>query len=277
MRDDAVRRLYPAPMVSASLKGLYLRENLRRYGVRGKPFIYTNFIVSLDGRVAVRDLGKAAAHIPPTISNARDWRLYQELAAQADVIVVSAGQARAMVKNRDVMPFPFDEPVDTCDLKQWRLSNGCSESPTVAVVTSTLDLPLEKLIEILTGGLICVTGEGVSQHSRSKAQDAGVHVLCANPGTHVTGKGLNLALDQAGLYCIYSVAGAGVMSTLLQDRMLDRLYLTQTLRLIGGTSFDALVESPALSPPVDLDLIAMYQDNGLANAFSQTFTTYDIR
>jgi riboflavin biosynthesis pyrimidine reductase len=263
-------------MVSASIKCLYLRENLRRFGKQGKPYVYTNFIASLDGRVAVRDVDKTAAHIPPTISNARDWRLYQELAAQADVIVISAGQARAMAKNRDILPFPFHEPIDTCDLKQWRLSNGCSENPTVAVVTSSLDLPLENLIELFSGGLVCVTGEDVDQPARVRAQDAGIKVLSANPGSHVTGKGLTRALDQTGLYCIYSVAGAGVMRTLLQDRVLDRLYLTQVHRLIGGTSFDTLVEAPAFSPPADLNLISLYQDNSRDNAFSQTFATYDI-
>lgn len=276
MTNEALTRLYPAPMVSAALNGLYLRDNLRRHARADRPFIYTNFIASLDGRVAVRRLGKSTPHIPPALSNPRDWRLYLELSAQADAVVVSAGHARAMAKDSSVLPFPFLDPADVSDLKQWRLSQGLPEAPAVAVVTASMDLPFEQLRATLPGGLVCLSGADITPKDVAAAEAQGAEVLRAGTGKHVTGRGLARALARKNYRTVYSVAGAGVMKTLLHDRVLDRLYLTQVDRLIGGTSFDTLVESPDLSPPVDLALDALYFDTGDSQSYAQTFATYDV-
>lgn len=278
MTDEVVTRLYPAPMVSAALRGLYLREDLRRQGTSGQPFVYTNFIASLDGRVAVRGDGESTAHIPPSIANKRDWRLYQELAAQADVIVVSAAHARAMADKPSVLPFPFLANADTCDLKTWRQARGRAENPAVAVVTSTLDLPFDKLLAMLPHGFLCLTG-AASLHSQPPPDippNKNIRILQAGPDTHVTGKGLVRALGDEGFRAIYSVAGPGVMKALLHHHVLDRLYLTQVSRLIGGASFDTLVESTSLAPPVNLAMSALYQDDEAPGGCAQTFATFDV-
>ncbi len=46
--------LYPEPERTA-LEGLYLSHDLRRCRRGGDPFVYSNFIASLDGRIAVAD------------------------------------------------------------------------------------------------------------------------------------------------------------------------------------------------------------------------------
>ena len=63
---DAARlqRLYPAPAEPAALTGLYLRHALHR---RSQPFVYANFIASLDGRVALADRQGALARMPSAI------------------------------------------------------------------------------------------------------------------------------------------------------------------------------------------------------------------
>ena len=44
----------------------------------------------LDGRIALPAAGRSSHQVPPAIANARDWRLFQELAAQADLLITSA-------------------------------------------------------------------------------------------------------------------------------------------------------------------------------------------
>ena len=276
MTEQAVTRLYPAPLTPVSLTGLYLRQDLRRHRRGPEPFVYTNFITSLDGRVAVRGVGQSAKKIPPALANARDWRLYQELAAQADVVVVSAGHARAMAKDPNLYPFPFAEPTDTCDLKQWRLERGLSESPSLAIVTATIELPVETLSEVVPAPLLCLCGHDLLALAQTRLGTfPDVQIFSAGDGAQVTGQGLRASLRD-DYPIIYSVAGAGLMRPLLNDRALDRLYLTQVDRLIGGIAFDTLVEAPGFTPPIDLSLEALYQDSAASLSASQSYAVYDV-
>ncbi len=73
MNTDTIWQLYPMPAQEVSLEGLYLRHDLRQYGERlGRPFVYTNYITSIDGRIAIpRPEGKGM-EVPKDTSNERD-------------------------------------------------------------------------------------------------------------------------------------------------------------------------------------------------------------
>ena len=71
------------------LKKLYLNHNLRQFAGQERPFIYANFVQSLDGRIAIAHPTRKGLKVPENVANDRDWRLFQELAAQADLIISS--------------------------------------------------------------------------------------------------------------------------------------------------------------------------------------------
>ena len=53
MKDDVIR-LFPGPGQELPLQGLYLNHALRQKAESlGRPFVYANFVTSLDGRIAV--------------------------------------------------------------------------------------------------------------------------------------------------------------------------------------------------------------------------------
>ena len=90
MDDDSVLRLYPTPVSDRPLTGLFLSDNLRQFGeASGRCFVYSNFVTSIDGRIAIPDPNRPGLMVPKDTANERDWRLYQELAAQADLIISS--------------------------------------------------------------------------------------------------------------------------------------------------------------------------------------------
>ena len=92
---DTVIRLYPQPSREAPLQGLYLDHDLRRHAEGlGRPFVYSNFVTSLDGRIAVPGPTGSGLIVPKQIANPRDWRLFQELAVQADLIISSGRYLR---------------------------------------------------------------------------------------------------------------------------------------------------------------------------------------
>lgn len=167
----SVIELYPAPGMSRPLHGLYLDQDLRQTaGADG--FVYTNFISSLDGRIAMPGPNDRP-RVPPAIANAKDWRLFQELAAQADVLLTSGRYLREYhpTNSQDVLA-PYADPA-LRDLEQWRLARGCRPiRPSPSSVPASISTYQKYcgpsagrywyspgLITTLTGRYACAGGE----------------------------------------------------------------------------------------------------------------------
>ncbi|MFN2221501.1 MAG: pyrimidine reductase, partial [Candidatus Promineifilaceae bacterium] len=100
--EEPVLQLYPLPSQQRPLKGLYLAHDLREQEPRtaGRPTIYSNFVTSLDGRIAIPHPSRPGMMVPKTTANERDWRLFQELATQADLIISSGRYLRDWADGR---------------------------------------------------------------------------------------------------------------------------------------------------------------------------------
>ena len=131
MTPDNIWQLYPTPAREIALNGLYLGHDLRgQHEALGRPFVYTNYVTSIDGRTAIPRAGGKGMEVPKATSNDRDWRLFQELAVQADCLISSGrylrdhaeGQAQEILR-------VYDEP-RFADLGRWREERGLPATPT---------------------------------------------------------------------------------------------------------------------------------------------------
>jgi hypothetical protein len=68
-----------------------------------------------------------------------------------------------------------------------------------------------------------------------------------------------------------------VLDTLLRARVLDRIYLTQVHRVLGGESYHTLFEGALLQPPADFVLQTLYYDNDRGNECGQFFAMYEAK
>lgn len=273
--SDTVTRLYPQPGVEYKLEGLYLNNPFGHNSTELRAWVYTNFIVSLDGRIAIEQPVTGKRGVPKSITNPRDWRLYQELAARADVLLVSARFVRELVRGeaQDYMPIGND-PV-FADLLAWRRQQGLSPQPAVVVLSASLDLPLAKLCASTDRVVYVATGKSADAEAVRVIENSGAHILFAGEGRYVDGQQLVEQLTEAGFYNIYSIAGPGVLETLLQADVLDCIYLTQVHRLIGGASYDTLLGGELLQPPADFNLKALYYDSKTHEHCDQFFSIYE--
>jgi riboflavin biosynthesis pyrimidine reductase len=274
---STVTRLFPAPREELPLEGLYLQHAVQRSHTRRHPRVYTNFIASMDGRIAVDDPATQDHGVPDSITNPRDWRLFQELAAQSDILLTSDRYLHELAAGKAQAVAPLDDDPAFADLHAWRQQQGWPRQPAIAVICASLDLPLATLAKLADRPVYVATGGPDGSGAIGEIQRSGARVLhTASEGKRVNAKRLVEMLGALGYFNIYSIAGPGVFGTLLEAGVLDRLYLTQVHRLIGGSSFDTLVKCDSQRLPANLVLRALYYDRGSATAAGQFFGVYDM-
>ncbi|MGM0812860.1 MAG: RibD family protein [Pseudomonadota bacterium] len=276
MNEGRLLRLYPAPHLERSIEGLYLAEEMAGPDP-DRPFVYTNFVCSLDGRIAVEDPRRGRLRSPPAITNPRDWRLFQELATRADALIISANLLRAILAGEaaERLPIGCDPAFD--DLHAWRRDRGMPSQPAVVILGRSLDAALAERCGEFDRPVYFAVGSEAKADAATAVEAAGVRVLGAGTGRDVQGRPLIDALGRAGFRRIYSMAGPRVLHLLLRDRVLDRLYLTHFHRLLGGQTFDTLLEGDALDPPASLVPRTLYYDPDAKDGAGQVFAAYDLR
>lgn len=257
---ENVLQIFPGPGKLVPLQGLYLSEILGPPADRSRSFVYTNFIASLDGRISLPGPANRKSTVPPEISNARDWRLFQELAAGADAIVTSGRYVRDLRRGVSARSFPVSGKPEYADLLHRRRVHGLAPQPAVVIVTASLDLPrLDALAE--SGRSVYVaTGRTADARKVAVVESQGVRVLRAGDGARIEGRKLIEALAREALWNVAMISGGELLHALLVDDALDRLYLTVACRMLGGLSFDTLLTGPVLEPGARFRLKALHYD-----------------
>ena len=273
---EPLLRLYPQPSQETRLAGLYLAHDLRRLASKdARAFVYSNYVTSLDGRIGVPHPSRSGMVVPQNVANARDWRLFQELAVQADVLLTSGRYLRDYADGRaqEILTV-YDEP-RFADLVDWRAARGLSPQPDMAVISGSLDFPVP---EALTRGgrrVSVVTGQDADPERIKRIQDQAGEVLFAGED-RITGQALVEVLAKEGYRIICNTTGPKVLHLLLAAGVLQRLYLTTTSRILGGSPFSSIVEGELLQPSVDLRLNTLYFDPHGLDGLGQLFSSYDI-
>ena len=252
--SEALTRLYPLPSQSTDLHGMYLDHRLHTRGNPGEPFVYSNFVSSLDGRIGIEAEGRATHTVPGAIANPRDWRLYQELAGQAEILITSGRFFRqsSVGEAQDMLPVGSQAEFD--DIRAWRSQHGLAPQPDIVILSGSLAIPLASLepyrkrrILVATGEQIQITVEGASGQR----------------------------LGSMGYRSLYAIAGPGVFYTLIRAGVVDRLYLTIACQLLGGNSIDTLTSGELLSPAQGMHLVELHHDAHTPEGAGQLFGIFE--
>ena len=272
---NGLLQLYPMPGRSLPLKGIYLAHALHRKAEADNPFVYSNFISSLDGRIALPAPHKATRQVPPAIANPRDWRLYQELAAQADLLVTSARYFRQLARGEAQDLLPIGEQERFADLHTWRRSQGLSLQPDIAILSASLEIPVETLAPYADRRLHIFTGADADPQKLATLEAAGTRIHLAGTGHAADGRQVIQTLAAEGYRSIYVIAGPSVLFTLLQANMLNRLYLTFAHKLLSGEDFDTFTWGQELHPAQAMRLVSLFFDEHAHEGAGQLLSCYD--
>ena len=123
-------------------------HDLRRLAeAAGRPYVVANFRDQPDGRIAVARTDGTGLTVPSNIANDRDWRLFQELAVQADLIISSGRYLRDYAAGRaqEILQESHDDP-QFKDLRIWRADRGLPAQPALAIISGSLDFPIPAVL-----------------------------------------------------------------------------------------------------------------------------------
>jgi riboflavin biosynthesis pyrimidine reductase len=273
--SEQILEIYPDHGRQQALKGLYLQQNLRmKVDKRSRPFVFANFISSLDGRIAIPHPGGGLT-VPESTSNPRDWRLFQELAVQADILLSSGRYLREYAEGRAQEILQIYGNPDLADLADWRLAHGLERFPPIAVISASLDFPIPPALIQEGRRVVVLTTEGAPEERKEELKNLGLDVISVGK-SQVMGKAAIKGLAELGYNLIYSAAGPRVLHLLLEARVLDRLYLTFAARVLGGDPYSSIIEGPLLSNPAEFNLQKLYLDLEAPGLGGQLFATYDF-
>ena len=267
-------QLFPPPGGEVAAHGLYLNHRVHQLGTPGRPFVYANFVASLDGRIALQD-SHGQSHVPKVLTTAEDWTLFRELHAQADCYITHGGYLRALAAGRldDILQVGVRE--DDGYLLEWRKNNGLARQPAVVVASASLDFPLPPSIIEYDQKLIIATGEQADRSMIKAWRARGCEVLLAGQGRLVEAAPLVQALAERGIRCIYLLAGPHMLESMLVDARLARFYLTLNHRLLGGDTFHTLLAGRELGEAGSLKLRSLYYAPPSGANTGQFFARFD--
>ncbi|MDQ6957129.1 MAG: dihydrofolate reductase family protein [Mariprofundaceae bacterium] len=266
----SVQCLFPESKKDIPLHQLYLGLNLHRQAMTGDVLIYANYIASLDGRISLRNEQTGEFSVPDSIGNKRDWRLYQELAAQADVMITSARYFRQLDKGCAQDLLPVGQEPDYADLAAWRAEQCLKPQADVVIVSASLDIPLDAVKSLTNRRVWVLTVQGADATRRKLLEDSGMTVVQAGTG-QVQGKALKDFLIEHGYRSAYMIAGPAIHHTLLAAGVLNRLFLTTHFSLLGNNEFHTILQGDM--PARKVELYSLYLDNSGGQMFGQ----YEIK
>ncbi|MBK3732185.1 riboflavin biosynthesis protein RibD [Azospirillum brasilense] len=270
-----VLRLFPGPPEEVALAGLCLADALHTLGGAGAPFVYASFVSSLDGRIAVSDAISGDSHLPVEITSGNDFRLFLELQAQADCLVTHGGYLRDLAAGRLDDVLQIGTRATDRDLADWRRENGLSAQPAVVIASASLDFPIPEAIIRGKQRVLVATGRQAPPDRVDALRARGVQVFVAGGGESVEGAPLVRELGRLGFRSVYLLTGPRMLSTMLRDGALSRLYLTIAHRVVGGEGFHTMATGPRLEGAGRLRLSSLHYDAAEPDGAGQWFARFD--
>ena len=269
-----IYRLYPPPFEPVALHGLYLRLGLHCRGSLDQPFVYANFLTSLDGRIALEDAA-GVPFMPKSLTTPDDFRLFLELECQADCLITHGGYLRALAAGRLGNILQVGGHELGADLVEWRVAQGLPPQPAIVIASASLDFPLPAPLR--EGGQRCLiaTGEGADPERVAEWNSRGYEVIFAGQGRMVEGAALTRRLGELGYRTLYLIAGPHMLDTMVRESRLWLLFQTITHQLMGGESFRSLVPGPELGLFGHLKMASLYYDPAASNGAGQWFAQFE--
>lgn len=231
IESDKLTRVFPEKG-QVSLEGLYLGQRLVDMSVNmGRTLVVTDFLTDRNGVIAKAD-ERHDFRVPLELRNKSDWRLFQELLAQADVIISSEAYLKRLLdpgsQVEDVLS-QFEPGKGFEGLGKWRLDAGYRKrSPDLAIVSRSLDFEVPEMLFGSGRQITIFTTNSLARSNQAKALASSGVIVVGSGQAGVEGKRMIDTLSDGMDYRVIMMAtGPAVLQLLLEARRLDLFYVTE--------------------------------------------------
>jgi riboflavin biosynthesis pyrimidine reductase len=211
------------------------------------PHVFANFVASIDGLVSFDIPGLASASV---ISRGHpgDRLVMGILRAVADVVVLGAGTLRAEPKVTMTPQAIFPKAADI--FREVRRARGLPERTRVAILSAGGDVDLSlPVFRSPHAEAIVVTS--VAGAERLAAQAGGVRIHAVGERQPTMREAIDAIVAETGARLVLSEAGPTLFGRMLEERVVDELFLTVSPHVAGRSEERrgiSLVEPSAFHP-----------------------------
>lgn len=174
---------------------------------RTVPHLRANFVSSLDGAVEIDGQSKA-------LSSDSDSRVFSVIRRLADVVLVGAGT----IRDEGYNPLKL-----SAKAREWRTATGLAENPTLAIVSSRLELsPVNPVFKSAVRPIVVTHASSPEDRREALAEVAEVLVLGS---TEVDLRAVVDEFAARGMAQILSEGGPHLLGALTAADLVDELCL----------------------------------------------------
>jgi riboflavin biosynthesis pyrimidine reductase len=174
-------------------------------------------------------------HVPVELKNHSDWRLFQELMAQADIIISGGAYLRrvsALDSRAEDILSQFEPGKEFEKLGEWRLLAGYPKrSPDLAIISRSLDFKIPENVINSDRRIVIFTTHAIADSDKARALLTSRIVVIGSGEAGVDGNRMIDWLSNAlGYRVIMMATGPSVFELLLKTNRLDIIYVTEVQR-----------------------------------------------
>jgi riboflavin biosynthesis pyrimidine reductase len=221
-----------------------------------RPAVWTNFVVSHDGRIAFNQPGWNGGN---AISrhNQNDHWLMELVRARADAILVGNSTLRVARRHHWVPGEVFASP----SFAALRAAEGRPAIPALVILSASGELPPAAALDTPRSLFLITTAHGAE---RARARYPQLVPLIGTDGQIDLASALRILRQQYSVQTLLSEGGGRTYGALLGDHLIDEVFLTISPIIVGNpappqASRPGLVEGIAFAPhhPPRLHLISL--------------------
>jgi riboflavin biosynthesis pyrimidine reductase len=228
------QRLMPDP-AAVALDELLDSLHLEQEGLAERPHVLANFVATVDGRAAIA--GRSAA-----IGDEGDHAVFHGLRERVDAVLVGTGTLRAE---------GYGRLLRRRERREARVARGQSPEPLACLVTRSGDVPDDiPLFAEPEAPVIVFAPHDPGLQDRP----ARVEFVQLDPGTGMLAAALRWLRAEGGVGTLLCEGGPTLFASMLDEGVVDELFLTIAPKLAGGGQDLAITRGRALADPAELRL-----------------------
>ena len=260
-----IKKIYPnAKKALIKAESMYLQPLLSNIKPSNKPFYYANFLSSLDGRIAIHNEKYSTLLTPDVIKSDIDYNLFCQLHAQADCLVTNTNYINGLNNGYygDILSQRNKKLIN------WRKTKKLHHSQKIVILSNSLNFKISDKIEKYKKNItILTTCSNKRKIEYFKKND---YKLRKVAGKNITPNCLHKYVVKEKCKSVYFIAGPRIVEQMIAKKLLDRLYYSTNLKMVGASNYDTLIRGEFLNKCINIYLKEMFihtKENEVQNIF----------